>query len=137
MKVNIDAFAYTFRGMLKEYTDDVALKTLESVDEVSKEAKKIVKDHAPVEKKGKRKGKYKRSISVRTAYESLTEKRNVIYASGKEYRLTHLLEKGHAKVGVPRNGKARVEARPHWKYGDEYIKKELPKRVKKKIGGIK
>lgn len=130
MKVNIDAFAYTFRKMLKEYTDDVALKTLESVDEVSKEAKKIVKDHAPVEKKGKRKGKYKRSISVRTAYESLTEKRNVIYASDKEYRLTHLLEKGHAKV----NG-GRTREFPHWKYGDEYIKKELPKRIQKKIGG--
>ena len=137
MKVNVDMFASTLQRMLKEYSDDVILKTFEGVDEVSKEAKKIVKDRAPVEKKGKRKGKYKRSISVRTAYESLTEKRNVIYASDEEYRLTHLLEKGHAKVGVSRNGKSRVEARPHWKYGDEYIKDELPKRVKKKIGGIK
>lgn len=128
-KIKADKLVKVMIDALETYSDEVIEATKKSVDEVASETVPIIKNHAPVGK-GRRKGKYKRSISVRTVYESLTEKRNVIYASDKEYRLTHLLENGHAKV----NG-GRTRAFPHWKYGDEYIKKELPKRIQKKIGG--
>ena len=59
----------------------------------------------------------------------LEKLRKTIYSNGNS-GLTHLLENGHAKV----NG-GRTRAFPHWKYSDEYIKKELPKRIQKKIGG--
>lgn len=123
-KVKIDDLTKTINGMLSDYSDDVIEETKGVVDKVTKEARKIVRENAPVKT-----GKYKRSIKSKNVYESLTEKRNAIYSDGYS-GLTHLLENGHAKV----NG-GRTRAFPHWKYGDEYIKKELPKRIQKKIGG--
>mgnify|MGYP003261289554 CR=1 FL=1 len=128
-KIKVDALRREVEKALDTYMDDVILATKESVDEIAKETVKVIKNKAPVGK-GDRKGKYKRNIKQRTVRESLTTKKRVVYGDDGEYRLTHLLENGHAKI----NG-GRTNAFPHWKYGDEYIKEELPKRIEKKLGG--
>lgn len=131
-KIKINQLSKEVSKILSEYKDQVTLDTKDAVDEISAEALKLVKDKAPKDKRNvKRKGKYKRSLKRKTVYEDSNEKRNVIHASGNEYRLTHLLELGHAKPGG-----GRTKAIPHFKYGHDYIEKELPKRIKKKIGGI-
>ena len=114
----------TIKAILSDYADEVIPDVKDAVDEVSEEAKDLVKKIAP-----KKSGKYRRSIKVKNVYESVTEKRNTIYSQGQA-GLTHLLEDGHALVSG-----GRTNAFPHWKYGDEYIKEELPKRIEKKLGG--
>lgn len=123
-KIKPKDFESTIKALLSNYADEVIPDVKDAVDEVSEEAKDIVREHAR-----KKSGKYRRSIKVKNVYESVTEKRNTIYSKGQA-GLTHLLEDGHAKI----NG-GRTRAFPHWKYGDEYIKEELPKRIKKKLGG--
>ena len=127
-KVKLNELDKAINEILMGYSDEVISDTKDVVDEVTQKALSIVKSNAPVEEKSKRKGKYKRSLKKKTVYESATEKRNVIYAG--EYQLAHLLEKGHAKV----NG-GRTKAQPHFQYGNDYVLDELPKKIKKKIGG--
>ena len=131
--IRIDELTREINEILEEYNDEIIDSTKETVDEVSKEAHKIVKENAPVETgKSERKGKYKKSLKVKTIVESFTEKKNVIYASGEEYRLTHLLENGHK---LAKGGETRKI--PHFKYGNDYVHKNLAKRIKNKIKNIK
>ena len=130
MKTKINNLGNQLEDILNDYVDDISDITKEEIDTTTRNTKKVIKSHAP-ESKGKRKGTYKKSIKSQTVSENLTSKVNVIYVKKPEYRLPHLLENGHALV---KGGRTR--AIPHWKYGQEYAEKELPERIKKRIGGL-
>jgi len=51
-----------------------------------------------------------------------------IYGKNGAYRIAHLLEHGHAKVGG-----GRTRAFPHWEQGEEYAEKELIANLKRRI----
>lgn len=127
IRIKANQLSDTISDVLSDYNDEVVRYQKETVDEISKETHKIVKRHAPVG----RRGKYKKSIKVKNVYESLTEKRNVIHVEKPEYRLTHLLEKGHKKRG----GKGKTKTIPHFIHGQDYIEKNYENRIKKKLGG--
>lgn len=126
-KIKVNQLADTVADILSFYSDEVIRIQKDTVDEISKETRKIVKRHAPVG----RRGKYRKSIKVKTVYESITEKRNVIHVEKPEYRLTHLLEKGHKKRG----GKGKTKPIPHFIHGQDYIEQNYENRIKKKIQG--
>lgn len=130
-KVKLNQLSKAIDDILETYSDEVINDTKEVVDEVTKEALRITKAHAPIDDRNvDRKGKYKKSIKKITVYESITEKRNIIHASNGEHRLTHLLELGHATV----NG-GRTKEHPHFKMGNDYVLQNYEKKLKNKLGG--
>ncbi len=125
MRISPNELAGAVEKQLKLYNTEIAKEIKKTVDDVSKETKDIIDSHMTFKDKT---GNYRKSIRLTTAYEDTYTKKVTWHASGKEYRLTHLLEKGHAT----RNG-GRTKKYPHIKYGDQYCKKELPKRIEEVI----
>ena len=96
MTIDISDLAKEINKTLVEYTDEVVEKVEKSADKRTKEGVKLLKQRSP-----KDTGEYARSWT--------RKKRKTGYViHNKKYQLTHLLEKGHAKVGG-----GRVQAYPH------------------------
>lgn len=98
---NISELSVTIMKELKAYSDDIA-------EEIKKEAKRVAKECVDELKETSPKdtGKYRKSWKTKVEYENRQSIRIKIYNT--ESQLTHLLEKGHAKVGG-----GRVRAIPH------------------------
>lgn len=132
--VNVDKFSDAIMSDLNEITDEMCENVKKAVDEVAEKTKQIIDSHITFNDYGnkkRKKGTYRKSLKLKTLSETKTSKTVVWYASGKEYRLTHLLEYGHAT----RNGKKRTKAFPHIKYGYEYAEKELPLKITEALNG--
>lgn len=130
--IKIDSLAKTVETILTAYSDEIIDATKKDVDEVAKETRKIIKNNAP-----KNKGDYRKSISQKITYDSLTERRRTVFADKDQYRLTHLLEYGHVEFNQYGGSYGRTRAFPHWSKGQEYAQKELPKLIEKSIKEIK
>lgn len=75
-----------------------------------------------------RSGAYKKAIKLKTERQLLGNKKVTIYVGKPHYRLTHLLENGHAL----QNG-GRTRAFPHWKPAEDFAVKEFTEGVTKVI----
>lgn len=102
---------------LKAYTTDVEIALEEAQADISKHAVSLLKSSAP-----KKSGKYARSWKVTKTGKGLT------IHNGKHYRLTHLLEYGHAK----RNG-GRTRAYTHIAPVANMVVKEFEEQVKRNL----
>ena len=122
--VDIDDLSDAIMKELQEYSDEVTERVKEDVRQVAKVCVKDIKNRAP-----RLSGAYTKGWKIKTAYESASDIRVIIYNS-KEYRLTHLLEYGHAKVSG-----GRVEAIPHIRPAEQEAEKRLMKKVKVTISG--
>ena len=107
-KVDIGGIADAITKELSGYTKEVA------------ELLQNTRADAPV-----RYGKYKKAMAIKKRYESDYEKRVTWYVKSPYHRLSHLLEKGHAK-----RGGGRVKAFPHIANNEEKAKKNFEERVK-------
>lgn len=115
-------FAETVQAYLAKYSAGATEVLEEAIKEVSKESVKKLKSTSP-----KRKGKYGKSWAQQVETGRL-KVGAVVYAKKPEYRLTHLLEKGHAK-----RGGGRVDARVHIEPVNDWAQEEAIDRFIQKM----
>lgn len=116
--IRIDQLADELVSAIKEYTDEVVEKVEMFADELSQKGVKLLKEKSP-----KKTGEYARSwgrVKTKGGY----------IIKNKKYQLTHLLEKGHAKVGG-----GRVPARVHIAPVEEQLIQEFVEAVEKAVKG--
>jgi len=120
--VTIDNLSSVIKKGLEEYCDFTAEEVKQIVSEVGENVKNEIMEKAPVDT-----GAYKKSWRVTKEKETATSL-SVVVHSEKHYRLTHLLEKGHAK-----RGGGRVEAQVHIAPAEASAEKQLLERIERSL----
>jgi hypothetical protein len=121
--VSVDQLAAEIAKGLAEYSQDVVEKVNVSSEKVGKAAVKKLKQTSP-----KKTGKYAKSWTMSTEKAIGQPDLRIIHVKAPHYRLAHLLEYGHAKVGG-----GRVEGRPHIRPAEEMVIKEFVAEVEEAI----
>ena len=114
-------FYDTINKLLDEYGDEVAEAAATTARKVALEGKKKVKAGGQGNWTN-----YNPSWSMKTESDRLTFSAKIY--NKKHYRLTHLLEFGHAKV----NG-GRTRAFPHIKPVNDLVQKEYERKLKEQL----
>jgi len=121
--ISVDQLAAEIAKGLADYSQDVVEKVNLSSERVGKEAVKRLKQTSP-----KRYGKYAKSWTMKTEPEVGQPHKRIVHVKAPHYRLTHLLEHGHAKVGG-----GRVEGIPHVRPAEEEVIREFTREVEEAI----
>jgi hypothetical protein len=121
--INVDQLAAEIAKGLAEFSQDVVEKVNISSEQVGKAAVKRLKQTSP-----KRYGNYAKSWTMKTEPEIGQPHTRIIHVKAPHYRLAHLLEYGHAKVGG-----GRVEGRPHIRPAEEEVIREFTREVEEAI----
>lgn len=122
---SVDEMADLIAEYLSNYTQGITDEIKRDVDTVAKEVNEEIKNHITFEQPT---GEYVKAFRIKTSYEDRYNKRKTWYVANGQYRLTHLLEKGHV---LHQGGRAR--AYPHIKYGEELVKKRMEELAKEAI----
>jgi hypothetical protein len=121
--VSVDQLAAEIARGLAEYSQGVIEKVNVSSEKVGKAAVKKLKQTSP-----KKTGEYAKSWTMKTEPEVGQPHKRIIHAKAPYYRLVHLLEHGHAKVGG-----GRVEGIPHVRPAEEEVIREFAREVEEAI----
>lgn len=98
-------------GILNNFTDEIIEAQKKAVDTVANEVNETIKEHISFKQHT---GKYVKAFRLKTTENTALNKKKVWYVAAPQYRLSHLLEKGHAV-----RGGGRTRAFPHIQYGEE------------------
>ena len=126
MNIAIDDLASAITNELVNYSQEVTDGLKEDIKEAAKLCKDEIKKNAPRDR-----GEYAKSWKTQKVFENDEDIRIVVH-SPKHYRLAHLLEYGHAKVGG-----GRVVGKPHLATAEKAAEKLLDKSVKITVRGGK
>lgn len=114
---------------LKDILEDYSTEVRKTVDtecmEAARECSAKLKKTSP-----KRTGEYAKGWMVSEQATGGYGASTWVVHNKRYARLTHLLEKGHAK-----RGGGRVRAYPHIKPVEKWVQEELPKKIEQKLGG--
>jgi len=125
---SVDDLAAEIMKNLQEYTDDVTAGIKKAEDITAKECEENLTNDSPVGVTGR----YEKGWNVTVTLNTPTEKHTVIH--NKEYRLTHLLENGHAlRRGGRTIGKGKTSAFPHIKKNEVKANADFEQRVREVI----
>ena len=116
-KCTPDEWSAALGGILDDYGDDVTARQKRAVDTTAKEVNNTIKEHITFKQHTH---DYVNAFRVAKTYESTFEKRKTWYVAAPYYRLTHLLENGHATESG-----GRTQAYPHIKYGQEIAEQRM------------
>ena len=120
--VSIEDLPSVVKKGLEEYCDFTAEEVKKIVQEVSEAVKDEIMENAPVDT-----GAYRKSWRVKKETETATSLSMVVHSDNR-YRLTHLLEKGHAK-----RGGGRVPAQVHIAPAETHAEKMLLDKVERSL----
>lgn len=115
--MDVKNLAAAIETELGQYSEKVTVKIAEAVETVAAEVNAEIKAHVTFDQPT---GKYVKAFRIKKFNPSRYEHTVVWHVAPPHYRLTHLLEHGHAL----RNG-GRARAFPHIIYGEQLAEKRL------------
>ena len=93
MTISVDELNEAIKDALEDYNEKVVTELKKSTKKAMSELVKTTKATAPV---GRRQKHYRESITSKTLEDTHYGLAKLWYVKGSDYRLTHLLEHGHA-----------------------------------------
>ena len=127
---SINDFAKAVASACSEYSEEAINAGKAAIDRVAEGADKAIRSHMTFKQ---RTGRYLKNMRIVTSHDGLYDRRKTWYVKSPDYRLTHLLEYGH----LSRDGTTRVRPYEHIRYGEEYVRENLEKEVKRSLEQIR
>lgn len=116
--VSVDEMGNAIAKEFEQYVENTADDVKKIVEKIADDVKEKIEEGAPVDT-----GAYKKSWSVTQTKKSALGAEYTVHSKTR-YRLTHLLEFGHAK-----RGGGRVKAQPHIAKGEQLAISEIKKEM--------